>query len=242
MANWILQLVSRLPHVSGMAEDTVENVFNVGTDTEPDGALALAASALVAAFYTVTPTGAVQDLGFYISESISRTTNACSILTYKTDDLTGATPFGSPMGTLSFTMTPAAAGTPLPEEVSSVISYHADLTDVPVTMPNPSPPPAIIRPAQRRRGRVFVGPLTGITAVETANRVRPSDQFMDDSTYAFRDLATGIDGLSGVAKLGIWSKADGEHYPVTDCYMDNAWDTQRRRGPDPTSRVEKSIP
>lgn len=237
----ILQAVARLPSVSTFPEDTCENVFNIGYNSEPSSAEVGDVLAKVRDFYTVIAAGAVNRVGFFISESISRVANACSVLGYVTDDLTGATPFGSPVNMINFTMATVAAGSPLPEEVALVISYNADLTDVPVSAPNPSPPPATIRPAQRRRGRTFLGPLTGISAIESGNRIRPTDQIMDDVTIAFAKMASDINDLADVHGFGIWSKTDGQLYKAIECHIDNAWDTQRRRGPDPTTSFTRAI-
>lgn len=235
---YVAQCVVKLPHVSGLPEDTAENVFNVGvfnghvlTGGERDAVLAA-----IVGFYNDTPPTLPQELAFYISESISRSSNACTILMYEQNDLTGEDPMGSPIDMVNFTLEPVASGTPLPEEVAYVVSYNADLTNVPVTETNPSPPPAIIRPAQRRRGRTYVGPITGIAVTETGNRARPSGDFQVVCAESFKVMANAIEAVHSDVGLGVWSKSDGAIYRAIECHTDNEWDTQRRRGPDADSR------
>lgn len=237
---WITQLVARLPSLTGMPEDTCENVFHVGHETEPTALQIELCVEAVVEFYTVAAAGAVQDVGFYLNDVLDRTTDASSVLAYKTDDLSGATPFGSPVDQLSFTLGAQASGAPFPEEVACVVSYNGDLTNVAVSQANPSPPPATIRPAQRRRGRTFIGPLSAITGVEVSGRIRPTDQFRDDTLTNFKALADAINALLN-CEFGVWSKADADFYRAVAAYMDDAWDTQRRRGPDPTDRQTRTI-
>lgn len=242
MADWVGQLVARLPAFNGMPDETVENVFHVGAaDPWNDGAWNTPLMEAVRDFYTVVAAGATLTVGQYIGESVSRVTNAAQVLLYRNSTLDGTVPFGSPIASLSFTVPTAAAGDPYPEEVASVISYHADLTDVPVSIPNPTPPPATIRPAQRQRGRCYVGPLQVSAGVGGGNQSRPSATFRTNATEAFKELAETINAIDPTLYFGIWSKADAEVWQATAGWMDDAWDTQRRRGVEATTRTAFTI-
>lgn len=232
----ILQLVAQIPNLSGLPADRVENVVNLGfadNATVPEIASAIAA---FADFYD-TAGGVAQTtaIGAYMSEVLSRAANACTINAYETSDLSGETPFGSPVGTGTFTLPAATNANQFPEEVAVVLSMHGDLTDVPQTEVNPTPPPAIIRPAARRRGRIYIGPLGTSSGTDGAASIRPSNTFLGDLGKAFAFFCNEI-LLETTGNVCVWSKTEGAWYAVVGGFADNAWDTQRRRGLDPTTR------
>lgn len=232
---------ARLPGGSGLPEDVFENVVHYSVE-EADAPTDLAtAMQAFRDFYIVDGPGQSTFLGNYISETVQRTTDACEIRAYFQPDLTGVTPMGSPVGQLAFTMNPAATGSSLPEEVAAVISYNGDLSGVPVSITNPTPPPPTVRPQQRRRGRLYLGPLQANAGAEVTSEFRPSTAFRTDATAAFVTMAQAINALAQGETFGVWSKADAELYPAVAGYMDNAWDTQRRRGVDATTRTTFAI-
>lgn len=230
MAPLCIQLVARFPSVSGDIEDRTENVIHVLGDTVTSPAEFEEMATIFQDFFLVD-TGAPQarPLGEYIASSVSRASNACSILLYATDDLSGATPFGPAEETLNFTLPTPSNATSLPSEVALVLSSHGDLAGVPVSQVNPSPPPATIRPASRRKGRMYFGPLT-ITALSGVTGVgRPSTTLVADMAEAAAAMRLKyVTDTTG--DWAIWSKADAELYPVVGGYIDSEWDTQRRRG------------
>lgn len=111
---------------------------------------------------------------------------------------------------------------PLPEEVAVCMSFRGVLAS--------GAPPA------RRRGRVYLGPLSTDISVEGTNlRARVDDSFRIAVREAYQDAAaelttTGNDHC-------VWSSVDGVNRVVTDLWMDDAFDTQRRRGPRATNRL-----
>lgn len=106
----------------------------------------------------------------------------------------------------------------LPTECAMVLSYQADKISG--------------LPQARRRNRIYIGPLAK-AAVE------------DDGYIS----ATWYDGLRGAAKQlldaseaspnwtwAVYSKTDNLGHPVTNGWVDDAFDTQRRRGREARSR------
>lgn len=89
-------------------------------------------------------------------------------------------------------------------------------------------------PQARRRGRVFVGPLRP-TANDSATG-RPATGFRDTMQHFGNELYGRINALAGWT-WGVWSGADADFVPITNGWIDNAFDTQRRRGLAPVSRV-----
>lgn len=111
-----------------------------------------------------------------------------------------------------------SGGARLPEEVAVCLSYNG----VGVSG----------SPAARRRGRVYIGHL-GVNALAT--NARPSSNWNAWFLDAITEFLAELDG-SGVIH-SVWSRADDELYNVVRYTMDDAFDTQRRRGQAPTTRT-----
>lgn len=119
---------------------------------------------------------------------------------------------------------------PLPNEVALCASFAADY----VSGVNP----------QRRRGRVYLGPVaTGATLI-TGSQSRPSAAVMAAIITALESLLTPADVGGSSLSWALYSRADDlggatiddSFHDVQRGWVDNAWDTQRRRGPAATSR------
>ena len=105
----------------------------------------------------------------------------------------------------------------LPNEVAVCLSYHAA-------------PPVV----PRRRGRIYIGPLNlNATTAATTSTVPPRP------TLAFRTrLATaGAFLRSNAVGWAVRSEASDGYSMITDGWVDDEFDTMRKRGPDSTSRV-----
>lgn len=112
---------------------------------------------------------------------------------------------------------------PLPEEVAVCLSFRGVL----VSGQSPA----------RRRGRVYLGPLT-YTALQgdVSNRQRVDPGFLEDISTAYADAQTIWS--AGDVVHSVWSRRNDDLVPVTYAWVDNALDTQRRRGPAPSQRHE----
>jgi len=110
-----------------------------------------------------------------------------------------------------------------PHEVAICLSYAA--VDDPANS------------TKRRRGRIYMGPLGG--------SIPPSDQLRPTVTY--RNII--LDFGEGLAQVGFAAATDWMMYSRTDqvaakiesIWVDNAWDTQRRRGLSPTTRTVRDV-
>lgn len=241
MADAVIHLVTRFPSVTGFAEDITECTLNCGQDGILGAADVQTAMEAFRDFWITLAGTQVTALGAYLSATIDRTANACSVLAYATLDLDGSTPLGSPVDSLNFTLTAAGAGSEFPREVATVLSFHADLTGVPVSETDPGPPIVVSRPQSRRRGRMYIGPVkSSAGAGDTEGILRVAPAYRTDVTQAFNGLCDAV-ALTDALTVGVWSKADADVYPVVTAYIDNAWDTQRRRGLDPTARTTISV-
>lgn len=209
-----------LPNVSGIVEDGYVNTFHFETPgADVSGGDAAQIVTAVAEFYVdVRTTDAV---GQYLGESISRVASACQVKVY---DLGQAEP-RVPIDIGSFTMPAPASGDELPSEVALCLSYKGQIIagDVPA----------------RHRGRIYIGPLTTGAASFATTPCRPLGALQTDlldAAEALQDAAT----LGGFAWV-VYSRVDAAPYIINDAWVDNAFDTQRRRGAPPTSRATRSI-
>jgi hypothetical protein len=112
---------------------------------------------------------------------------------------------------------PGNNATPLPNEVAAVLSFYST-----INLP-------------RRRGRVFLGPLT--TNALAADGLIPAEV-----RTKMLQLATDLGNAGGVdVDWQTFSRVADLRQRVTNAWVDNAWDTQRRRGLAATTRVTAVI-
>jgi hypothetical protein len=129
-----------------------------------------------------------------------------------------------PVFTLLFAMTATTNAVPIPSEVALVLSLRA-----------PIPSGGV---AGRYRGRIYLGPLNGnVTSTGTvvAGDIRPSLGSREGLLEAGRMM------LAGAAETIAWSVFSGMDNAtrrITRLVVDDAFDTQRRRGAKPTTRLE----
>lgn len=146
----------------------------------------------------------------------------------KAYDLNDAEP-RVPVLTRSIAITPNT-GEPMPHEVAICLSLKADVESG--------------EPAGRRRGRVYLGPLVKAAASVDSNRV----VFSNDYRNAVRDaaIAAFLTGLTSEdPKLHVYSRTTdlggatvaNSFFRVVRGEVDNAFDTQRRRGHAPSAKT-----
>lgn len=211
---------------SGNPADNANNdfAFSMATFTSTDADNIATA---LASFYNTVQVipGTDRAVAEFIGGQISRAANATTIDLY---DLTGhldGSPHGSPLYTRSFTLG-SEANSELPSEVAACLSFHSDLSGL-------LEHSGSTRPAARRRGRVYIGPLNDL-----GNTNATSQPMLNDS---IRDcLSAAAITLAGAVSAGwrVWSRAGSALYgPIVGGWIDNAYDTQRRRGPEFTART-----
>lgn len=91
-------------------------------------------------------------------------------------------------------------------------------------------------PQARRRGRIYVGPLQSSILVSG----RPSAASVTLLAGALQAFKGAISAISGDTLWSVWSPSDGVAVEVSDGWVDNAFDTQRRRGVRTNSRTSWS--
>lgn len=118
---------------------------------------------------------------------------------------------------------PATVATTVPTEVAAVLSFQADR--------EPGTPQA------RMRGRIYLGGL-GPSAMQTSTAsVYPT--LAPAFRTAITDAATAMRDAAALANLswGVYSRTDQRIVAVTNGWVDNSPDTQRRRSVDSTLRT-----
>lgn len=225
--------------VTGLPEDDVMTSY--WFETTEDGENNDTASALnghvAAAWETVTAPGTSKPSA-WISPEISRVTKP----TLKAYSHLG----GSPIAMDDWAgMTASNFDQGMPGEVALCLSYNADLTDVLEVAPDdPDADARPERPAARRRGRLFIGPLV-LTVGTAAEPTRPIDTLRNDLLGLGVHLANPTNPvLTAVGAAWVVHSSSGfagDNYEVVRVSVDNAFDTQRRRGVKQTNRIFQAV-
>lgn len=130
---------------------------------------------------------------------------------------------------------PQRVPTILPLDLGAVPSAEGAVEEVAlcITM-HGSVPPALTR---RRRGRLYLGPLNnfGVVGGSATSASHPQPTLIED----MRAAATQLAGSPAITvQWSIRSMVPSENYvPIVAGYVDNAFDTQRRRGPEASERT-----
>ena len=205
----IYRVQTSLQDKSGLPRDQYVNTVGLYMSSAMDDSAIAAIGLATSGFYS--------GLNAYWSQTIAQ--NGHHTKAY----LVGAPLDSPPAKETTWNMTNNPAGTPLPAEVASCLSFHAD------------PQPGV--PRQSWRGRIYLGPLgTGAMGTSSAQVGRPANAYISDvMLYA----GYYLEALNAVGDLVIISKARSKAFRVATYSMDDAFDTQRSRGNRPT-RIEKA--
>lgn len=195
-------------HTSNVPADNLVNTWYFeGGGSDPENV-----ADMLTDFYDAVPAGGTDSVSDYLSNSVL--TGEYRIKAYDLSDPEPRAPVYEDVRNLIELQTAAA----LPDEVALVFSYHAQL--------------ASGVPQARRRGRIYLG---GIVAQQ--NDVgRPASNIRNVLVRAGRDLIQA----SNASTSWEWQQYStllGVGNIVVGGWVDNAWDTQRRRGRAATSRV-----
>jgi hypothetical protein len=204
-----------LQNATGLPEDRYVSSF-VFTGI-PAGGAALAAICvpLVEGFYNGVWGG--RSIASHLGPQCSRVAAASKLIWYDLSQAPVRTPHEVP-----FTLGAAVSGSPgseaLPAEVALVLSLQTTLN------------------SGRGRGRVYVGPFNMEAALTGADHdCHPTGQLRTTVAAAAAGLADGA--VAGGCSWQVLSRAGGFITEITGGFVDDAWDTQRRRGRAPSGRL-----
>lgn len=235
-----------IPSLTGVPADSVNMQMAVDT-TGPsvNGAEAAEVADIWRSVWVDALPVALTAAGEFLSPTLSRVTNACEFSVY---DITGhedGSPHGSPIVSVFGTIDGAGASTALPSEVAVVATLEAVGRAVAAveTPDGADPGSAIDRPKQRHTGRFFFGPCNSACIAIVSSVARPSAGIQ---THLMQMVETFDDELRAATATGLaagmWSRADAEVRRLEAVSVDNAFDTQRRRGEKATIRQRRTLP
>lgn len=174
--------------------------------------MADAIQARMADFYGAVVTQTGKSVGSYISSALVRPS-----ATLKIYDL-GQAP---PRQVIERVIPVQLGGTlPLPTECAVTASFYGS------------------RNLPRQRGRVYIGPLSIGSIVVRANKATIADDLRITLAHAMRRMTQN--GNTNQAEWHVISSAGATSHQVTHGWVDDAFDTQRRRGQEATRRTEWS--
>lgn len=209
---------------SGLVEDRIVNDFAFTKASPADVNDYTDMAGWIEDFYN-TGNGILEPVASYLGSQIDR--GSTHLLQFYN---IVAGPLGAPAYELAWIGPSAPTGTDnLPTEVAGVASFHATLVGQDEEV-------GATRPRARRRGRLYLGPLT-TQAVQSLSVPSPllGTEFRTAMAFAMAELRDASTALS--IPWGVWSRADLVVRPVVGGWTDNAFDTQRRRGTAATARA-----
>lgn len=239
-----------LRHVTGLPADASVNTFHV---EDAEGGLVATAEGIAEAvrdFYVTDPAGTSEPLMNYLGTQVSGTGHEVRV--YDIDTETGESarfPGAPPLHIEPFDFVGRTVpSTGEPSEVAVCLSYrNVSATAV---------PPA------RRRGRIYFGPLTRSAVVmgEVDGRVTVSPVVQTALRTAATELIARLIAANaawviysrpyagrgeivrpGRPTLPALAPRVGTTYTIDEFWTDDAFDTQRRRGEDPTIRTYTTL-
>jgi hypothetical protein len=190
----------------------------------------------IADFYT-----ACKDM---LGASVTRASAVHPIRVYDISAHLNGSPHGSPVAE-DFMSIPARTVTdnaPYPSEVALAITLRAlDWADQAVETPDSADAGSERdRPRSRYTGKLYLGPLGSNVAFNSGGIARPS---VESRTTILNALKATHDEYEASGDLGVcvWSRKDAVRRAITHAEIDDAFDTQRRRGIAPTLRQSLAI-
>lgn len=203
----------RLSRAGGLPADDCVNTWHFVATADADPTDIGSVFGRIANWYSATPGGVVAP-ATYLANTVNDT------VAMKLYDLNDALP-RAPLALGTFSLG-AIRTDPLPAEVAVCLSYRAAAVSG--------------LPAARRRGRIFFGPL-GINAMASgagAGDARVASLCRSALTGASSRLLT-----ANTADLywAVYSPTNAAMVAVDNGYVDDAWDTQRRRGAKAVTRT-----
>lgn len=223
----VFRIVTSLARKSGIERDRVVNVYNyIGPSANPTStdfgnwannytAFLTAIKGSLASTLSILPNDI--DVGYWLLPA-------------------NKGPLGAPKMELKTTLPGVGTGAPLPSEVAICMTLQADITGVPEQGPGGA------RPASRRRNRKYFGPLDNSTLsfIPTIQEPRPTQSNLDNLIGSYEQHMYTAQVTNGWVPV-CFSPANWDAHPVLLATVDDAFDSQRRRGNDPTAKTQNPI-
>lgn len=203
-----------LPFRTNLPKDVSVNTFTFGAGAGTASALASTAVSRLSTFYNTTPSGASNPVKYWLGGQVDRPKAWIKVY-----DLADPKP-RAPIYDDTFDLGVNIDTHDLPSEVAMCASFGGA--------------PSSGTPQARRRGRIYLGPLRYAAKNSTDNvAARPVQGIIDSLVGACIALSSANDGSGNWV---VWSRAGSSFTEVTQGWVDNEFDTQRRRQPTVTDR------
>lgn len=236
----------RLHSDTGMPEDDCVNVWHAAVASDVDDAtLNVAVNKLTDFYFAEQAAVANTRLSYFFSPTLKSGAGATTFRVFLFDETDTSSPGGGPVigaprlevekgGEADF------GGTPLPEEVAVCLSMTTvGYLTFPEHQSAGAPGPVgDVLPRARRRGRVFLGPLNSLAIDASSGRPLVSTTFRTNIADAFSTLHAAMG--ANVTPLQVFSRTDHAMRRVNGIWIDDAFDTIRRRGIQATSRMTRA--
>lgn len=222
----VLKVQHSFQGISGVAKDQYVNTFHVLVGSVEEDTFASMASYLKT-FYSDPPPAAAYGIYNYLAGQAD--TPGARIKIYNIADPIPRTPLYDEVYTPAAPFG-ASPERPLPSEVAVCLSYAGA--------------PASGVPIARTRGRIYIGPLSTSAidfGVGNNGISRPAVAFRQTLVDSAERLANSWATLDPVALWVVYSPTSNTQRGIVRWWSDDAWDTQRRRGDAPTSRVTATL-
>jgi hypothetical protein len=208
---------------SGIPADAVQNNF-VFDPPALDSAGQLLCFSAITDFYNTTGALSGDKVATWLGSSVSRAVDGVTVKLYDISAHLNGSAHGSPVAISHFTLA-AGVGDGLPDEVACALSFHSAYGSDAEFAPGS-------RPRSRDRGRVYIGPLTdqAIHVNTTTNEI----MLVQALRTTVAEAANRLKGMS--ANWSVWSRRRAAIAPVVAGWVDDRFDSQRRRGDAATAR------
>jgi hypothetical protein len=213
---------------TGLPRDACVNTWSFKSDVLPAGDLITQAMANLQTIYTTVYNG-VQSVEAYLSNVLEDDANSVEMLGYDVTAHLDGSVTGPPLRTENQQRGNSQAIDNLPSEVAGCLSFRTAGAFA-------EGPPAGPRLAARHRGRVYFGPLNlAALQQDVAQELEPV--LNPDFIAALTGMAQADDINTGNVVWSVWSRANAAMGAVFSGFVDNEFDTQRRRGEKATVRT-----
>jgi hypothetical protein len=231
---------------SGLAEDDVVNTFAFITPGGFDPVADIDDIALPLNSFYNGANASGNSITSQLGPSRSRAAGGMKVDLYDIDGHLDGSPHGSPVATTSFPIDEIVdlgelAERSLPEEVALAISLRANgWEEAAVEQSDGGDAGAALdRPRQRRTGKLYIGPFIVAVVRSGLTVARPSTELITDLLDASERLFDQASVNSCI--WSVWSRTDATLRSLTDVQVDDAFDTQRRRGVDAAARTTRAL-
>ena len=205
-----------LEAANGIPRDGIVNGFHFSGGANPTTSDMDDVATLLQSFYNTSHMTSEPAIAGWLSVLLSRGTNKAHVKLYNMGDAHPRQPH-----TVDFTLLAASSSdNGLPAEVSVCLSLQTNANHT-----------------KSGRGRVYIGPLHSNTVRIASNRVFPAGDTIESIRGAARFLIDAGTDVSHPFHWSIYSRKLNEMFRVDAAYVDNEFDTQRRRGYRPTTRT-----